>query len=290
MNGIDVIYWINLDRSQDRRQRMTQLFQDPAFNNVEIIRFSAIDNSVTNLETYIENKETPQTKVEYCCLLSHMECLRLFSQQSKHKTAMIMEDDATLDYKQYWKSSVSEVMKNAPIGWQCLMLSYMSNNIPSELYTYNRDDHWSCLSYIVPLNSAKKIIDDCYSSYSGKYTFDPSISHEADKYIFLKLITYVYRYPYFIYGYDETSTLDHHSAIRFHNSSRKRIDMFYENSSDYRGEEVKPFHKKINRFIALLLFLLVLLFIAVIYIINYDLPVKSARVGVSYLFKCSKCS
>ena len=29
LDGIDVIYWINLDRSTDRRQRMQQLFEAP---------------------------------------------------------------------------------------------------------------------------------------------------------------------------------------------------------------------------------------------------------------------
>lgn len=289
MDGIDVIYWINLDRSQDRRQRMNQVFQDPIFNGVEIIRFSAIDCAIEDLDKYISNTDRPQTKVEYCCLLSHMECIRLFSQQSKHKNAIIMEDDVTLDYKEHWKNNIAEVMKQAPLGWECLMLAYMSNNIPNDLYTYNQDNHWSCLSYVVPLNSAKKIIDDCYDWTSGKYMFDPYISHEADKYIFLKLVTYVYRYPYFIYGYDETSTLDHQGAVRFHNSSRKRIDEFYESSKSYRGDAVRNWYDRLNKTIALLLMCLIILFCVIIYAVVVSTPVTIGKMNVSQLVKCVQC-
>jgi hypothetical protein len=291
MNGVDVIYWINLDRSHDRRDRMNKVFEDPVFNGIEIIRFSAIDCSVENLDTYILNKDRPQTKVEYCCLLSHMECIRMFSNQSQHKNALIMEDDVTLDYKKYWKSSVSDVMNNAPIGWECLMLSYMSNRVPSELYAYNTDNHWSCLSYVVPLNSAKKIINDCYDTSNKKYLFDKSISHEADKYIFLKLITYVYRYPFFIYGYDENSTLQHQGAIKFHNSSRKRIDEMYSNvgESSYRGDEEVSFYSRINPYIFSLLLSLISIFCLVVYIVINDSPVTVGKMNLSTLVKCMKC-
>lgn len=291
MNGIDVIYWINLDRSLDRRDRMNKVFEDPVFNGIEIIRFSAIDCSVENLDTYILNKDRPQTKVEYCCLLSHMECIRMFSNQSQHKHALIMEDDVTLDYKKYWKSSVSDVMKNAPIGWECLMLAYMSNRVPSDLYAYNTDNHWSCLSYVVPLHSAKKIINDCYDPIKKKYLFDKSISHEADKYIFLKLITYVYRYPFFIYGYDENSTLQHQGAIKFHNISRKRIDDMYSNlgETSYRGDEVRSFYSRINPYIFSLFLSLIAIFIIVVYIVIHDSPVSVGKMNLTTLVKCMKC-
>jgi len=31
LDGIDVIYWINLDRATDRKIKMEKLFQDPMF-------------------------------------------------------------------------------------------------------------------------------------------------------------------------------------------------------------------------------------------------------------------
>jgi hypothetical protein len=43
LEGIDVIYWINLDRSPDRRKRMKKMFKDPAFKGKKIIRISAVD-------------------------------------------------------------------------------------------------------------------------------------------------------------------------------------------------------------------------------------------------------
>ena len=49
MDGIDVIYWINLDRSNDRRIHMNNIFRDPVFKDMNIERISAIDGRHKNI-------------------------------------------------------------------------------------------------------------------------------------------------------------------------------------------------------------------------------------------------
>ena len=46
-DGIDIAYWINLDRSNDRRDNMNAIFRDNAFKNIMNERFSAIDYKPT---------------------------------------------------------------------------------------------------------------------------------------------------------------------------------------------------------------------------------------------------
>jgi len=225
-NNVSVIYWINLDRSVDRRKRMETMFQDPMFNGIEIIRFSAVDGSKVNIDDMIDVKEKTMNPNEYGCLLSHMEVIRTFSNQSNHQMALIMEDDATLEFKPHWKDSLNGVITDSPMGWECLMLSYIANDIPDSKFTFNENKYWSTLAYVITLNGAKRFTDSHYSSWSNKYKTDPDTNNEADQYIFQKLVTYVYKYPIFIYSYGEDSTL-HQGAVSRHDQSKKRVEDMY---------------------------------------------------------------
>ena len=49
LDGIDVIYWINLDKAKDRYKHMTDLFKDEIFKNKKIIRKRAVDYTENNL-------------------------------------------------------------------------------------------------------------------------------------------------------------------------------------------------------------------------------------------------
>ena len=224
INGIDVIYWINLDRSTERKQNMEKLFMDDSFQNIEKIRFSAIDgkNSKT-IDDFINVEKKSISDLEYGCLLSHLEVIREIS-NNDYDIVLIMEDDNTLDFKKYWKTDLKTVIDNAPKDWEAIMLSYISNEIPPNEYTYNENKYWSTLAYVINKKGAKKLIDNMY--YNGKYTIDSNINNEADQYIFQKINTYVYKYPFFIYKYGELSTL-HQGAIVRHNISRMRIEEMY---------------------------------------------------------------
>ena len=65
------------------------------------------------------------TKIEFACLLSHLETIRRFSETDK-KIALIFEDDVSLDYVKYWNKSICNIIKNAPSDWEILMLNYVS--------------------------------------------------------------------------------------------------------------------------------------------------------------------
>jgi len=108
LEGIDVIYWINLDRSKDRRKRMEKMFKNPVFKGKKIIRISAVDGKAPDIDQVLNaNFEGMQlekyTKIEYACLLSHLNTIKQFS-ESSDEVALIMEDDTTLEYKKYWKN------------------------------------------------------------------------------------------------------------------------------------------------------------------------------------------
>lgn len=218
LDGIDVIYWINLDRSADRRQRMEKMFEDPVFAEKKIIRISAVDGKAHDIDQVLNASfqgmnQNNFTKVEYACLSSHLNAIKQFT-ESKDKTALIMEDDMTLEFKPYWKTSVKQIMDNAPSDWEIIQLCYNSNSgIPLKMYTRYKNGNFACAGAYV-LNKNKIITN---------YKLLPqNHSHEADHFLFNKFNTYAYKYPMFIYGTNEISTI-HQNHVNGHDKSKNMI-------------------------------------------------------------------
>ena len=206
LDGIDIIYWINLDRSADRKERMIKMFKDTSFDNIPIQRFSAIDGKKENIDKMITVQSKKLTKPEYGCLLSHLEIIREFS-ETAYDVALILEDDITLDFKKYWKNSINKVINEAPKDWEIIMLCYHSDVLATNLYTLNENNYWSTAAYIINKKAAEKLTNQTY--VSGTYHLDNNIKQAADDYLFIKLKTYIYKYPYFR-SEEHTSELQSH--------------------------------------------------------------------------------
>jgi GR25 family glycosyltransferase involved in LPS biosynthesis len=232
MDGIDVIYWINLDRSNDRRIHMKTIFQDPVFKDIQIERIPAIDGRNSNMVYPKLNFMYKQKNdYEYACMLSHLETIRRFS-RTNHDVALIMEDDITLELKKYWRKSVREIIENAPSDWEVIQLCYIINGNrtnPKQFELYQRNIRNTCVSaaaYLINNKTAKKIINDIY--IDGKYNLEHYIIHHADCYIFSKTITYTYKYPYFIYKSNNDSLL-HPEDLNHHERSKQKVIEMYKN-------------------------------------------------------------
>lgn len=210
LDGIDVIYWINLDRAKDRHHHMNNAFKDDIFKNKKIIRSKGIDYKNKNLIDMFKSSVIKQTEPEYACLLSHLETIRLFS-KTNYENALILEDDISLDYKKYWTKTIKEVIDNAPKDWEILKIYISPEHKPyKKTYTlwnnptikYNQYNElktmgdWGTPAYIINNKAAKKIIHKIY--HNKKYILSDCIPlHVSDYFIFKLLKTYVYKHPFF---------------------------------------------------------------------------------------------
>jgi GR25 family glycosyltransferase involved in LPS biosynthesis len=226
LDGVDVIYWINLDRSLDRRQRMEQMFKDPVFKGKKIVRISAVDGKASNIDQVLNaNFEGMQpdkfSKVEYACLLSHINAIKQFS-ESSDEVALIMEDDATLEYKPYWKKTVKQIMENAPNDWEIIQLCINTQKPLAKIYIRNsgHSQIFGTVTYVINKKCANHLKTHKMLQFS---------EHTADKYLYNQTITYAYKYPMFTYNYNENSTI-HQDHINDHNRSKKIIDGFIQSS------------------------------------------------------------
>jgi len=221
LNGIDIIYYINRDKSVNRNRNMQKMFKDPAFRHIPIARISAVgpnDDIFDRLD--ISMKKQIQSRLEYACLLSHLIAIQTFS-KTNYEVALIMEDDMTLEYKRFWKP-IQTTINNCPQDWDAIQLIYGNlTDYPRQLYTENTytGKFFSAGAYLIR-NSAKEFINTIYNN--GQFVLNRHVTHTADNYIFTLLKTYVYKYPYFIYKTNNDSTL-HSNHLSTHVRSKRII-------------------------------------------------------------------
>ncbi len=226
LEGIDIIYYINLDRAVERRKNMEELL---SHFNIPNVRISAVDGkNISDEELYgnfIFEDGMKMSKVEYACLLSHLKTLLTFS-QSNYMNALILEDDMTLEYSKYWDKTTKTIMDEAPKDWNIIMLGYNTpDKLPTEMYTLNTNqnpnqltNYFSATSYIINKTGVNNILNKIYNN--NKFTMIKNYLHPADVYLFNLVKTYVYKYPYFIYKTDNDSYIADGAA--FMNSSKER--------------------------------------------------------------------
>ena len=266
LDGIDVIYWINLDRAKDRYKHMTELFKDDIFKNKKIIRKKAVDYTEKNLATMLNATIFRQTEQEYACLLSHLETIRLFS-ETNYKTALILEDDISLDFKQYWVKTIQEVINGAPKDWDILKLYIKPTTIDKykKLYTLwdanirvnyigkkfkntvSKKDtlvDFGCSAYMINNKAAKKFIKNIY--HNKKYVLADCLKLHVSDYMIYKLLkTYVYKYPYFIFRKKNISYIQ----VNKPKSDNKLSEQGYKIIKvlkSYKNKETRK-HNKTNR-------------------------------------------
>jgi GR25 family glycosyltransferase involved in LPS biosynthesis len=242
--GIDVVYWINLKRAEERRIYMeTQVLCDPFFKNIPIIqRIEAMDGSMEDISKYINtsNNPTPKTNTttnkEYACTVSHLNTIYEFS-KTDYPIALVLEDDVSLDFKPYWKRSIAEIIKNAPNDWEILQLSYIIfQREPKKEYQDNPFANLLCgtAGYIIRNTKAKQWMDEIaipnYPTSSPHpypiYQFNSNMPHQADKYLYMSCKTYCYKYPPFTYRDNNNSYL-HQEHVMFHEKSKKLTEYLH---------------------------------------------------------------
>lgn len=206
-------FYINLNRSEDRKKRMEKMFQD---HNLKFERVVAIDGNK------IVQKDHRLSCYEEATTLSHLKAIEAFY-KSGEENGIICEDDMSLEFLPLWKKSINQVMEEAPVDWEILELGYIiwphNYHYLNKLYTpfipiiFN-----SAISYVIKRKTAEFIL--------SKHSFaQPNLHHYlkirpvADVLIFDIVKTYTYKYSLFTYPDNNTSTI-HNNHLDFHSQSK----------------------------------------------------------------------
>lgn len=194
------IYWINLDRSIDRKTFMESQFIQYDIQNAH--RISAIDGITFNTKnakyTHAKN-DIYLSNNELACTMSHINAIKqAYSDNVEY--AIIMEDDCDFSYLQYHNNSILDMInKNNNIDIIQLTtilsverLSSLRKNILSKITKSNKYDNnllkgygWSTCAYLITRKGMEKIL-------SNKFPIT-----EADSFMYQNLNTYYTIFPYF---------------------------------------------------------------------------------------------
>jgi GR25 family glycosyltransferase involved in LPS biosynthesis len=222
INGIDIIYWINLDRSKDRRVLMENILKNI---KVENKRISASDGKlIPNIQSnFVTSTPKNQSVGVYGCLLSHLRSIKEFWGSNKN-IGLVLEDDIGLDFMPFWNKDIKTIISQAPLNWDIIMLNYTDTNPNNHRYLFNRWNSSICstMAYIINKRGAQKIM----SLYKNGKWFIPIKDHVADVVIYNSCNTYVYRYPYFTINSNINSLL-HNDHLKLHNSSKNMAKAFW---------------------------------------------------------------
>ena len=222
INNIDIILWINLEKSTKRR-----ITTENILSQFDIInkRIEAIDGSILKdipnkyFKCCQENKYPDFSNKEYAILATHLKAINEYCNINpdslKYGVGLICEDDLSLDFYKYWKKDIKSIIEDAPDDWEIILLGYFSLNLNRNNSFTEWNNEWSAISYLVKHKKVKEKLSSLKDLDTNKWKCNEYDLMVSDNYIFSKFKTYVYKYPYFTFPNDNDSTF-HEDHLNYH--------------------------------------------------------------------------
>lgn len=178
------LFYINLDRSIDKRDKMENQLKQ-YFNNYQ--RVSAVDGSKLNPNIYnnkinkhisynLKNFEgtirrgNPSSVIG--CLLSHIKTILLINEKD-YDYAVVLEDDMDFQYYPKWNTTIETIINEAPNDWDIIKLFSLNESKLNEdvdlfkkeikyrkLPQSDIESEWSTGCYIINKRGISKILKD----------------------------------------------------------------------------------------------------------------------------------
>jgi len=163
------VYYINLERSQERNQKMIEQLGSFAY---PVKRVPGVDgkllsiqtiNQLVDYKTFEIVKGVPAVLGEIGCYLSHLKCWQEFY-ESDNEYAVILEDDALFDCREL-ETSIKELLKRSN-DWDICRFDYTGK--PMQPFTVVLDNKysigkfsscsWGTAGYILNKKTAEKYL------------------------------------------------------------------------------------------------------------------------------------
>jgi GR25 family glycosyltransferase involved in LPS biosynthesis len=233
-NKIDYpIYYINLDRSIDRKTKMEEQFNKYEVNNAT--RISAVDGKnissmkegfIPGLGSY--SNSFNMTKAELGCTLSHLKAIKQ-AYDSGLDNVLILEDDTSLDLMPLWSiEKLSDLVKILP-EWEIVkfgntLCSHKLVNI--EYYVFG-NHCWGAWTYLINRRGMKSIIDIFFpNDHIILNTKLSKTGGQSEHILFLTAKTLVH-YPIMFFLLPLNSTITSYKVNALYDTSKK-LDKYLE--------------------------------------------------------------
>lgn len=236
------IYYINLDRSIDRMNNITNQFKK--FNILNFKRIKAIDGrDIKNKETdridniTFFNNYNNLTKYEIACTLSHLKAI-IEAYNNNLKEVLIIEDDCSFDLLNIWDYNLENIIDMCPKNWEIIQL-FSVNTFDLDNKNIYFIEHKvgiessSTVAYIINKKGIEKIINNIKPFITLgkkiKNNLFPRLG-TSDNFIYDIATTYTINIPLF---YPDNSKFDstiHNYHISYQNKMILKILNYYTNN------------------------------------------------------------
>ena len=208
INFIDHIVWINLEKSERRRNNMNELLKNILVPNT---RISAIDGDNKEIHNIIKNikLETKLTNYEIACTLSHLKAINHLKNMNGNYFA-VFEDDISFDNLVYFNKKLNDIILESP-EFDILIISKNFKYELPLLYTswndFFNNNIYGTQSYIISRSGIEKICS--YVQYindmdfifnNNNFTFDA-----ADIYLYKIVNTIIYKYNFISLTHEDST-------------------------------------------------------------------------------------
>lgn len=220
------IYYINLERSKERRDKLEQ---ELILNNLNFKRVEAIDGKNLNFDEIKTNYEVnPKLSIfEVACTFSHIKTLEEILKDN-HEYALVLEDDCSFEYFKNKTLKLSDLTK-IKNDWDIIKLGGVHTKYNFKVLIRSAEelikmDDSGAFAYLVSKNGIKKILDN----------FKKKKLEVSEHTLFKNCICYSVK-PYFTYyTYKQLlSTIRENTKSGFatQNISKMRWDEFYQSTN-----------------------------------------------------------
>tara|TARA_B100001175_G_scaffold311436_1_gene315874 strand:+ start:2435 stop:3241 length:807 start_codon:yes stop_codon:yes gene_type:complete len=232
--GLPKVLWINLDRFPDRKKYMEDQFD--YWDIKDHHRIAGIDGG--EFESYLKGTVPSQMNDGECaCVMTHLNAIKYFVEETDLDEIMIMEDDVDLSVARHWSFTWKDVRRKVPINFDCLQLTIINpNGITLKLHHRFIND-FSAACYVITRHHASKLLK--LHSRGSQWKIDQNIRPRAVSEDLILDSGKSYATPIFNYRLDMGSAIhEEHIEIFHKNSNNALVDFWREQGADLKIEEV----------------------------------------------------
>ena len=234
LEGLPKVLWINLDRFPERREYMEEQFD--YWQVKDHHRITAIDGP--EYEEYLKGTVPHNMNDGECaCVMSHLNAIKYFVNETDLDEIMIMEDDIDLSTARHWDFKWKDVRKRVPINFDTLQLTIINpNGITLKLHHRYIND-FSAACYLITRHHATKLLR--LHQRGSQWKLDQNIRPRAVSEDLILDSGKGYSTPLFNYRLDMGSAIHTEHIDIFHKGSNNALtDFWKQNGADVKIEEV----------------------------------------------------
>ena len=224
LKGFPKCIWINLDRYEDRRKYMEEQFSYWEIENH--VRISGIDGKNDDPTSYLKGSVPHNMNPgEIGCVLTHLNAIKYFVEETDLDEVMIMEDDVDLSTARHWDFTWKDIRSRLPINFDTCQFTIINpNGITLKLHHRFIND-FSAACYLITRHHATKILK--LHQKGSLWKIDQNIRPRAVSEDLILDSGKGYAIPIFNYRLDLGSAIHEEHIDIFHRDSGNALEEFW---------------------------------------------------------------